>query len=161
MLDFVIEHSYLIPLLPLIGAAAAGFFGARHLRQNSHWPIWIGVGTSAVLSIALLFGMLGRWGAMEHGEGQGEGRAQTHEATVEESASAEQTRPLYTSPTLQFRRYLYTWIRAGERQTQQLDAGGHVVFDDAGRPVMARKPAFVADVAFFFDPLTAVMLCVI
>ena len=26
-MDFVIRHSYLIPLLPLIGAAVAGFFG--------------------------------------------------------------------------------------------------------------------------------------
>src|SRR5207237_8495125 len=70
MLDFVIEHSYLIPLLPLIGAAAAGFFGARHLKQNSHWPIWIGVGASALLSIALLLGMLNRWRHMGHGEGR-------------------------------------------------------------------------------------------
>src|SRR5687768_7274504 len=57
---FVIQHSYLIPLLPLIGAIVAGFFGARFLKQQSHWPIWIGVGASAVLSLALLFAMLGK-----------------------------------------------------------------------------------------------------
>src|SRR5688500_3507505 len=60
-MDFVIHHSYLIPLLPLLGAVAAGSFGARHLRGNSHWPIWLGVGGSAVLSFVLLFGMLARW----------------------------------------------------------------------------------------------------
>src|SRR5436190_16545149 len=68
-MDFVIDHSYLIPLLPLLGAAAAGFFGARWLKGLSHWPIWIGVGVSAVLSIALLIGMLGRAHEMEHAGG--------------------------------------------------------------------------------------------
>src|SRR6185503_14526366 len=56
---FAIKHSYLIPLLPLLGACISGFFGARWLKGNSHWPIWIGVGCSAILSFALLFGMLG------------------------------------------------------------------------------------------------------
>ena len=54
-----IEHAYLIPLLPLIGAAISGFLGARWLKGNSHWPIWIGVGCSAILSLWLLFEMLG------------------------------------------------------------------------------------------------------
>ena len=61
-MNFVIQHSYLIPLLPLIGAVISGFFGARHLKGNSHWPIWITVGISAVLSMVLLFGMLGHAG---------------------------------------------------------------------------------------------------
>src|SRR5207248_1055819 len=56
---FSIQHAWLIPVLPLIGAAIAGFFGARWLKQQSHWPIWLGVGASAILSIALLFGTLG------------------------------------------------------------------------------------------------------
>ena len=51
--------SYLIPLLPLIGAVISGFLGAKWLKGKSHWPIWIGVGISAVLSLTLLFGMLG------------------------------------------------------------------------------------------------------
>jgi len=54
-----IQFSYLIPLLPLLGAMVAGFFGARWLKQKSHWPIWLGVGASAVLSVWLLVGMLG------------------------------------------------------------------------------------------------------
>src|SRR4051812_41483498 len=80
-MDFVIRHSYLIPLLPLLGAAVAGFFGARYLKGNSHWPIWIGVGGSAVLSFTLLFGMLGRW--HPHQEG---GEPAAAEATPETSA---------------------------------------------------------------------------
>jgi NADH-quinone oxidoreductase subunit L len=55
---FPIQYSYLIPLLPLVGAAIAGFFGAKWLKGLSHWPIWIGVGISAILSIVLLFGVL-------------------------------------------------------------------------------------------------------
>lgn len=58
-MDFVIHNSYLIPLLPLIGAAIAGLLGAKWLKQQSHWPIWLGVGASAVMAIALLVGMLG------------------------------------------------------------------------------------------------------
>jgi NADH-quinone oxidoreductase subunit L len=46
--------SYLIPLLPLIGAVISGFLGAKWLKGKSHWPIWIGVGISALLSIGLL-----------------------------------------------------------------------------------------------------------
>src|SRR5688572_19851700 len=56
------DISWLIPLLPLIGAAIAGFAGARYLRGQSHWPIWAGVGASAVLSLLILFTMIG------HGE---------------------------------------------------------------------------------------------
>src|SRR5437762_6733640 len=77
-MDFVIHYSYLIPLLPLLGAAAAGFFGARYLKGNSHWPIWIGVGGSAVLSFVLLFGMLARWHPHQvgvHESGGAAGRA--------------------------------------------------------------------------------------
>src|ERR1051325_2927051 len=65
---FAIQYSYLIPLLPLVGAAIAGFFGARWLRQQSHWPIWIGVGISAILSLSLLAGMLRLWHEEPHTE---------------------------------------------------------------------------------------------
>ncbi len=57
-MEFVVEHSYLIPLLPLLGAIIAGLFGAKVLKQRSHWPIWLGVGASAVMAIVLLVGML-------------------------------------------------------------------------------------------------------
>src|ERR1700726_4892491 len=59
---FSFKYSYLIPLLPLIGACVSGFFGAKWLKQQSHWPIWLGVGASAVLSFLLLFGMFHYWG---------------------------------------------------------------------------------------------------
>ena len=58
---FAVQYAWLIPLLPLIAAAVSGFFGARWLKDKSHWPIWIGVGCSAILSFSLLFGMLGLW----------------------------------------------------------------------------------------------------
>ncbi len=63
-MDFVIHYSWLIPLLPLVGALMAGFLGAKWLKQQSHWPIWIGVGASAALAIVLLVGMISR--AAEH-----------------------------------------------------------------------------------------------
>src|SRR6476646_10687996 len=134
-MDFVIRHSYLIPLLPLLGAAVAGFFGARYLKQNSHWPIWLGVGGSAVLSFTLLFGMLGRWHPHEEGA---HGAAAEHAAAADiapaaeeraQPAAAQQPRDADAAtadsetgvpefappefPKLAFGRNLYTWIRAG------------------------------------------------
>src|SRR5215203_378290 len=99
----VIQYSLLIPLLPLLGAIIAGFFGARWLKGNSHWPIWIGVGISAVLSIWLLASMLG---AAHHAE----------------------------ESTLSGFKNWFTWLQAG---------------------------SFKANWGYFFDPLTAVMLCVV
>ena len=99
---FAIQYCWLIPLLPLIGAIVSGFFGAKWLKEKSHWPIWIGVGISAIFSIALL------------------------------------VRMCFATPdadgTIQFSRHVYWWIVAGR---------------------------FKADVGYFIDPLTAVMLCVV
>jgi NADH-quinone oxidoreductase subunit L len=61
-----IQYSFLIPLLPLVGAVLAGFFGVRYLKQQSHWPIWIGVGVAAVISLTLLLKMIG----LSHGTGE-------------------------------------------------------------------------------------------
>ncbi len=58
---FAVRYSYLIPLLPLLGAVISGFFGAKILRGKSHWPIWLGVGASAVISLSLLFQMIHLW----------------------------------------------------------------------------------------------------
>ena len=55
-----VQYAYLIPLLPLIGAALAGF-APRKLRPMAHWPIWIGVGAAAALSLSLMFGMVSLW----------------------------------------------------------------------------------------------------
>ena len=57
-MQFVIDHSYLIPLLPLLGALVAGSVGDRLLPGRAHWPIWIGVGCSFGLSLVLLIGMV-------------------------------------------------------------------------------------------------------
>jgi NADH-quinone oxidoreductase subunit L len=54
---FAVQYAYLIPLLPLIGAAISGFFGAKWLKGQSHWPIWLGVGASAIISLSLLWQM--------------------------------------------------------------------------------------------------------
>jgi NADH-quinone oxidoreductase subunit L len=89
---FPIQYSYLIPLLPLVGAVIAGFFGAKWLKGLSHWPIWIGVGISAILSIMLLFGALNL--NKEHAEA----------APSKDAAS----NPLATSVNW------YSWIPAGE-----------------------------------------------
>jgi NADH-quinone oxidoreductase subunit L len=57
-MSFLASISWLIPLLPLLGAAVAGFAGKRYLREKSHWPIWLGVGGAAVLSLGILVSML-------------------------------------------------------------------------------------------------------
>jgi NADH-quinone oxidoreductase subunit L len=55
---FPVQYSWLFPLAPLIGALCSGLLGAKWLKGKSHWPIWIGVGFSAALSLCLLFQML-------------------------------------------------------------------------------------------------------
>ena len=57
-MQFVIDHSYLIPLLPLLAAIVTGFLADRFFASKAHWPIWIGVGISAVMSLILLLGMI-------------------------------------------------------------------------------------------------------
>ena len=47
--SFAIQYSYLIPLLPLIGAAIAGFLCTGPRKTLAHWPIWLGVGASAAI----------------------------------------------------------------------------------------------------------------
>jgi NADH-quinone oxidoreductase subunit L len=93
---WIVQHSYLIPLLPLIAAAIAGFFGARWLKGQSHWPIWIGVGISAVMSIALLFQTLS---LSSHTETAPAGHGETSAAAVHTISTAVK---------------MYTWIAAGD-----------------------------------------------
>ncbi len=103
MHHWTIQYSFLIPLLPLVGAAIAGFFGAKGLKQQSHWPIWLGVGAAAVISISMLVWMVGE-------------------------------RHAHPEDPIAIPKVFYTWIAAG---------------------------GFSADAGFWFDPLTAVMLCVV
>ncbi len=51
----MIDLAWLIPLLPLLGAVIVGAAGSRLLRDRSHWPVIIGVGGAAVLSLVLYF----------------------------------------------------------------------------------------------------------
>src|SRR5439155_24847697 len=125
-----IKYSFLIPLLPLIGAAIAGFFGARWLKGQSHWPIWIGVGASAIISISLLFSMLALWKIVEHEK----------TAAAEIAAVVE---PGAQHSDLTCNKIFFHWITAGDPE-----AAGTSKF-------------FNADAGFLFDPLTAVMLCVV
>jgi NADH-quinone oxidoreductase subunit L len=103
---FPIQHSYLIPLAPLAGAAVAGFACTGARKRLAHWPIWIGVGFAALLSFCLIAQMI------QLGHHAAEGSAE----------------PLWTVKNY------FTWIKAG---------------------------SFVANWGYLFDPLTAVMLCVV
>ncbi|HRK29691.1 MAG TPA: NADH-quinone oxidoreductase subunit L [Tepidisphaeraceae bacterium] len=131
---WIVQHSYLIPLLPLIAACIAGFFGARILKGQSHWPIWLGVGAIAVLSVALLFqtvGLLGHGAPPVRNSDSG-----THApvASATEHSDAKTVSAVYRA---------FTWIAAGDPK----NAGTNEYFEVAA--------------GFFFDPLTVTMLCVV
>ena len=104
---FAVKYSYLIPLLPLIGACVSGFWGARYLRKQSHWPIWIGVGLSALLSLSLLMGML---------------RYQGSEALGEEAAGSESHRTVWVTS------HWYDWAVVGDPAKENPPAGERPTF---------------------------------
>jgi NADH-quinone oxidoreductase subunit L len=153
---FAIEHSYLIPLLPLLGAAVAGFLGARWLKGQSHWPIWVAVGASAVISLTLLFGMLAR----QHGDHpltptpERSAAAPAHDPAVM-GPSATPPAPVeeYQPPAPYVKLSSATGTAAGH-SAYKLSAS--VDFWE-----WIRAGNFRATFGFFFDPLTAVMLCVV
>jgi NADH-quinone oxidoreductase subunit L len=132
---FSVKYSYLIPLLPIIGACVSGFFGAKWLKQQSHWPIWLGVGASAVLSFMLLFGMFGLWGK---GEEIIPGGAQAGAVQKHEGHSALSTTSIW-----------YEWARAGDPK----NAGTKSFFKaDAGAfidPLTAVMLCVVTGIGFF------------
>jgi NADH-quinone oxidoreductase subunit L len=99
---FPVQHSYLIPLAPLAGAAIAGFGCTGARKKLAHWPIWLGVGFAALLALCLLVQM------MQIGH--------------------------HTAGSLATVKNYFTWIKAG---------------------------SLVANWGYLFDPLTAVMLCVV
>jgi len=146
---FAVQYAYLIPLLPLLGAVVAGFFGARFLKGQSHWPIWLGVGASAVISFTLLFGMLK---LTHHGDGHGAGHAAAPATHADAHASAHaapgfavgQPNPQAGEPDpIGYVRTIYNWIEAGD-------------------PAKAgTSDYFLVRLGYLFDPLSAVMLCVV
>src|SRR5689334_24374825 len=102
-MESLLHISWLIPVLPLIGAMIAGFFGARWLKGNSHWPIWIGVGGSAILSFVILFNMLGHMPS--HHEGAATDAAH---AGAEHGAAPDASAGTSASPTLGFNKVFFT-----------------------------------------------------
>ena len=150
-MDFVVHYSWLIPLLPLIGAACAGFFGAKFLKGQSHWPIWIGVGASALLSLTLLFTMFFS-GSARHDEERG---GEVDPAV----AAAQENRPLMDGeavadhfPLARSSKW-YNWIAAGDPSA--VGAG------PSATPLKTGKGYFEVSAGAWIDPLTAVMLSVV
>jgi NADH-quinone oxidoreductase subunit L len=135
---FAVKYSWLIPLLPLIGAAISGFLGARYLKQMSHWPIWLSVGASAILSFTILFGMLGV---------PAEGRAAVN------AAHRSQTFPRAHSV------HWFSWITAGgsDETNHAYPTGDLRPGDGTTHPLRT----FYAEAGAWIDPLSAVMLCVV
>ncbi|HEX5243462.1 MAG TPA: NADH-quinone oxidoreductase subunit L [Tepidisphaeraceae bacterium] len=135
---WIVQHSWLIPLLPLIGAAIAGLFGAKFLRQQSHWPIWLGVGAAAVMSLTLLFQTL-------HLAGESEAPAGNHAAMKEGGES---------STELSAVKDFFTWVSVGDPASNNTADHPQEVLGNPGAH-------FEVKAGFFFDTLTVIMLCVV
>src|SRR3989440_3943452 len=156
---FAVKYSWLIPLLPLIGAIVAGFLGARYLKQRSHWPIWIGVGASALLSISLLLGMLS---LSAEGHPPGETSAHIDQKTKEKIEHA-RSDAAAKGEAFSFNRARsvrwFNWITAGgSDETHKAYSGGDVRAADA---TANPNRTFYVEAGAWLDPLTAVMLCVV
>jgi NADH-quinone oxidoreductase subunit L len=150
---FAVQHAYLIPLLPLIGACVAGLFGARGLKEHSHWPIWIGVGISALMALSLLCWMA-RHSVPISAEATppsswiSNGFQAAPVTSVGEPSVASQSYPLAKSVEC------FTWLQAGDPNNEGAPDKPQVVY---GNPTASLHVA----AGFFIDPLTAIMLCVI
>ena len=164
-MPFLVTYSWLIPLLPLLGAAVAGSLGAKYLRGQSHWPIWLGVGGSAAVSLTILFGLVGKTSDQQakfhyttpnaaaaaarhdaHGAASHEAKAtDDHAAPGEvhgEHESADGRVKSYTSTW-------YTWIGIGNPA------------EKGQRPDATTGGYFDIKAGAFIDPLTGVMLGVV
>ena len=56
MFEFAKDHAWLIPALPLVACVVIGVFG-KWLRGAAHWPAWLAIAGSFILSISLLLGI--------------------------------------------------------------------------------------------------------
>ena len=136
MQDFwVVQHSWLIPLLPLIAAAIVGLFGAKFIKGQSHWPIWLGVGTSAILSFILLFNTLGL----------------SHKGSAEGAESGN---------GLSATKVLFDWISVGDPSHAGTTSAPQQVAEGRDNGYLS-KAYFNVQASFFFDPLSVTMLCVV
>ena len=138
-MQFVIDHSYLIPLLPLLGALIAGLLGAKFLKGASHLPIWAGVGASAVMAVVLLVGML-HLGVPQGIRGMTGGQPETPEHHT-------QTLLSYTQS---FTSHWFDWIVAGDDSAKFSAAAG--AFID---PLTAVMLTVVCGIGFFITVFAA------
>ena len=155
---FAVKYSYLIPLLPLLGAIVAGFFGAKFLKDKSHWPIWIGVGASALISLSLLFGVLGLSG--KEGEKSPEASS-THPTTEQTDKQRSEATARGEAPSFPLARskHWFDWILAGgQHGSHKAYASGDITSADGTTHPL--RPFYV-EAGAWIDPLTIVMLCVV
>jgi NADH-quinone oxidoreductase subunit L len=119
---FPVQHAWLIPLLPLIAAAVVALLGARLLKGQSHWPVWLGLAASAALSIWMLFAVVSR------------GQIDTERVFATSQKALHGVSGQANEFKLTLHQHFYTWFQAG---------------------------TFKADIAFWIDPLTIIMLAVV
>lgn len=60
MQEFALNHPYLIPLLPLLGAVLAGFLCTGKRGPMAHWPVWLGMLAAAVVSFSIVGKIAGK-----------------------------------------------------------------------------------------------------
>jgi NADH-quinone oxidoreductase subunit L len=92
---------WLVPCLPLLGAAIIAFLGKPLLRNQSHWPCVLGIAASCVVSLVVF--------ASIHGETQKAHPAHSTENAEGEKAPSEGE---HAAP-LVIKTY-YQWFQAGE-----------------------------------------------
>jgi NADH-quinone oxidoreductase subunit L len=148
MLEGLVTYSWLIPVLPLLGAIVAGFFGAKYLKGQSHWPIWIGVGGAAVWSLLILVTMFFSVPGADHDDHAAAADG-THFIAADVDPAA-LVGPVVTVPTVEHRSHWYTWFAAGDPEQKGMSLAADGV---AGY--------FEVKAGAFIDPLTAVMLSVV
>ena len=56
----VLDHLWLIPVLPLAASIVIAVFGSRFLKSQSHWPCVLAIAGSCVLSVLLLIAVAQR-----------------------------------------------------------------------------------------------------
>ncbi len=155
---FAFQHAWLIPLLPLLGALLAGFLGARFLKRQSHWPIWLGVGASAVLSFSLLFGMLALWTkGRESSVREPAGKWTVEQANLERAAARDrgESKSVPLARSIKW----FDWILAGGSDASHKSYPDNDIRSADGT-VNPLRP-FHVEAGAWIDPLTAVMLCVV
>ena len=153
---FAVKHCYLIPLLPLLGAIISGFFGAKWLKGQSHWPIWIGVGASACLAISLLIGTLGI--ARQNEKSDDSKASLTAKDLATRNAEAATSGESESFPLARTKKW-FDWILAGGTEAGHKSYSGSDITTADGTSHLMRP--FYVEAGAWIDPLSVVMLCVV